>query len=147
MIRWLALILCLTACGNRQNDVDADKLPEVLGAFNLLVRWNQWQQASIFVAGEKRGQWMAERLQAARNVRIAEVVLAGVRRVPEDADDATVFVQITWYGVNAPTVRTSVWEQSWKLVRGEGWRMMSEKPAENAPPPKDDEKPAGPTWP
>lgn len=144
-MRALALLLCLTACGGRQNDVDADKLPEVLNAFNLLVRWNQWQQASIFVDGKTRGQWMTDRLAAQQTVRIAEVTLAGVKRVPEDAPDATVFVQITWYGVNQPTVRTSLWEQTWKLVKGEGWRMMGEKPAQSAPPP--DQDAPGPSWP
>lgn len=141
----LCLCLLLGACGNRQNDVDADKLPEVLGAFNLLVRWNEWQQASIFVHDDTRAQWMSDRLAATRNIRIAEVTLAGVKRVPEDAPDATVFVQITWYGVNAPTVRTSLWAQSWTLVKGQGWRMKAEKPAESAPPPAEDAP--GPSWP
>lgn len=151
MLRRIALIslVILAGCGGRKTAAESGKLMETINAFNLMVRWQQWQNAAPFIHRTYRDKWMSSHLKSSRNVRIAEVILAGVKRNPADAPVATTYVQITWYGANSPTIRTSLWEQSWKLVdadNDEGWRLMSEKPAEEAPP-EAQEPDAGPSWP
>jgi hypothetical protein len=136
----------MSACGAKNQAAESGKLLETVNAFNLMVRWQQWQNAAAFIEPKQAPKWMAQRIKSSQSVRIAEVTLAGVTRVPDDAPDAKVFVQITWYGANALTVRTSLWEQSWKLL-DDGWRLMKEKPAEAAPAPTGDEADNGPSWP
>ena len=145
----LTSFMFLAGCGGRQTAAESGKLMETVNAFNLMVRWQQWQSAAPFIHSKYRDKWMISHLKSSRDVRIAEVIMAGVKRNPPEAEVATTFVQITWYGANSPTVRTSLWEQQWKLIdKGdeEGWRLMSEKPAEEAPP--EAEAPDdGPSWP
>lgn len=141
-----ALLLCLSGCGAKNQAAESGKLLETVRAFNLMVRWQQWQSAAAFIEPKQAPQWMAKRIQSGLNVRIAEVILAGVTRVPDDAPDAKVFVQITWYGANALTVRNSLWEQSWTLL-DDGWRLMDEAPAKAAPANAETPAEAGPSWP
>ncbi|MEZ4469445.1 MAG: hypothetical protein R3F60_01315 [bacterium] len=137
------LVLGAVACGTAPSMNDSGDLVQALQSYNRLIRWQRWSDAAQFVAPEQRTAWLDQRMRGGAGLSIADVALAGVQQASPQAEEAKVFVRIAWYRVPDTTLRESVWEQSWKLDRGEGWRLMAEEEAAAAP----TEAEPAPAWP
>ncbi|MCA9527144.1 MAG: hypothetical protein KC549_12700 [Myxococcales bacterium] len=148
MGRWLVAVVLVgtlggLACGTAPSVNDTGDLVQALQSYNRLIRWQRWNDAASFVPPEQRTAWLDKRMRGGAGLSIADVALAGVQQASAQAEEATVYVRIAWYRVPDTTLRESVWKQSWKLDRGEGWRLVAEEEA-TAPP---GEAEPAPAWP
>lgn len=138
----LALVIGLLGCGGLGSR--EDDLNKTLLQFVEAVRWSKWQVAASHVDPEKRQKWLAERIAGSRNLNMADVTLQGITRKDVRAEDATVFVQMTWFRYPDTTLRSSLWKQSWKHGR-HGWKMVEEVPMEAPAAPIEPDPPVN--WP
>lgn len=143
MLRW-ALMLSLalgtlavgSGCGPRDRGID---LKEAVRTYNQRLRWNAFEQASTFVAAEKRAAWLASRTSGAAGLHITDIQIVRLQKPEVGEKTIEVLVALSWYRMPDTTIRRAVWAQVWQEQEAR-WRIVEEKqvedPAATAPPPQ-----------
>lgn len=136
-LRWLLAGLLLggvLGCGPRDRGVD---LKETVRAYNQRLRWNAFEQASMFVVAEERAAWLASRSGGSAGLQITDIQIIRLQK-PDPVDKTVeVLVALTWYRMPDTTVRRATWAQVWREGPG-GWQVVEERQVEDepAPPPQ-----------
>ncbi len=137
--RWIIgglLVLGAAACGPRDRGID---LKEAVRTYNQRLRWNAFEQASAFVAVEKRAEWLANRTAGSTGLHITDIQIVRLQKPDVDQKTVEVLVALSWYRMPQTTVRRAVWAQVWQEQEAR-WRVIDERqvedPATQAPPPQ-----------
>ena len=139
MLRWIiagVLLATTLACGPRDRGID---LKEAVRTYNQRLRWNAYEQASMFVAVEKRAEWLAARTAGAAGLHITDVQIVRLQKPDAGEQTVEVLVALSWYRMPETTVRSAVWAQVWQEQEAR-WRVIDEHIVDDeaapAPPPQ-----------
>lgn len=141
MLRWaLTAMLALSGlglgCGPRDRGID---LKEAVRTYNQRLRWNAFEQASTFIAAEKRAEWLASRSSGAAGLHITDIQIVRLQKPDPDEQTVEVLVALSWYRMPDTTVQRAVWAQVWQEHEAR-WRIVDERQVEDpsavAPPPQ-----------
>lgn len=116
----VSLVCCATQKNSRED------LEENFKNYNELVRWRQFEDASNYPADSISGEY-EERLKAAKNVMIVDWRVINLK-FGEKMKKAEVKVEIDYYNIFSPRVRTVIDKQKWAYQENKGkglWRLMS----------------------
>jgi hypothetical protein len=94
--------------------------------YNELLRWHRFDEASLYSADTVSEKYR-ERLEMAKNVKVADVRIVNVA-LNEEKKEALVKIEIDYYTLSSPILRTVVDNQRWAYEGEEGkgeWRLMS----------------------
>lgn len=122
----LVMVISFMGCGSYAVREQFDRNLE---AYNEAVRWLEWGNASLYTEDSIREEFKA-RAVAAKDVKIADYRIVSRIYDPEKRE-ATVEVDIDYYKVFSPAVRTLHDTQKWAYFdeKGtKGWRLISLPP-------------------
>jgi hypothetical protein len=97
-------------------------LYDAVRTYNEGIRWQRFEAAAAVVPTAERDQFLDERDQLAKDLRITD---SEVMRMTEHDPVAEVTVKHTWYRDSEGTVRETVATQRWER-RGKSWRLLDE---------------------
>jgi len=122
------VVVCIN-CGGRHTI--RGEFEESLIKYNDLVRWNEFNEASIFVIESLSEDYMA-RVKAAKDVRVAEYRILK-KKYDEIKGEAEAQVEIDYYTLFSLKVKTLIDTQKWVFVEEKendktGWRLVSPFP-------------------
>jgi len=120
----LLIAATLISCATQQN-IKAD-FEKNLKNYNELVRWRQFEDASLLAADSISGEYR-ERLKSVKNVAMVDCRVMNVT-YDEKKNTAEVTVEIDYYTHSSPRMRTVTDHQKWAYQGKEGkglWRLMS----------------------
>ena len=124
-IHGAALVLLALAVGCSGSASNREKLVDSLTYLVDAMRWQQWDQASIFVAPEARGAYIEAHESLADQIDVTDVEVT--RRVAApDGKTTTIVVSLSWLAKNDPVVKKTVLEQRWELRRS-SWLIAKER--------------------
>lgn len=92
---------------------------------NLAARFGQLGVAATHAAESERAAFLERRAEWGRTLRIVDTELAGFEM--SKADNAKVFVDITWLRQDELSVRSTRVAQYWRDHRVGGWLLVREK--------------------
>jgi hypothetical protein len=95
-------------------------------SYNELVRWSQFEEASLFPADSISAGYR-ERLAAAKNVAVVDYRVMHIE-YDEKKKEAEVKVEIDYYKRSTLSLKTVIDNQKWVYQEKEGrghWRLMS----------------------
>jgi hypothetical protein len=119
----------VTACAGGYSSTD--RLTDRVRAFNNAVRWGRYFSAAEYVKEEAREQWLADRRNWSRDMRVADYEV--VDSVVQDAGkSAVVRVVISWYRLSRSELQTTMITQRWRL-EGRTWQLVTEDVEEGTP--------------
>lgn len=129
----LTLILPALGCGPRDRGLE---LQDAVRAYNQRLRWSAFDQASAFVAAEKRAAWLASRTANATGLHFTDVQVIRLGNPDPGTKSVDVLVALSWYRMPDTRVHSATWAQTWQEIEGR-WRLTDEKAVEvpPAPPP------------
>ena len=115
-----ALISCATEKSARE---DFDK---IFADYNDLLRWHRFEDASLFPADTISDKYR-ERLEMAKDVKVVDYRVMNVT-FDKKNKEAAVKVELDYYTLSSPRLRTVVDNQKWVYEGAEGkgvWRLVS----------------------
>lgn len=115
-----ALVSCATE-KNVREDFDKNSIN-----YNELLRWHRFEDASLFPA-DTISEKYRERLEMAKDVKVVDYRVMNVT-FDEKKKEAAVKIEIDYYTLSSPRLRTVVDNQKWAYEGEEGkgaWRLMS----------------------
>ncbi len=127
-MRILFLLLVITAtlfsCATGK-DVRAD-FDIIFADYNDLIRWHRFEDVSLYPDDNIREKYR-ERLGMAKDVKVVDYRVVDII-FDEKKKEAAVKVELDYYTLSSPRVRTVVDNQRWAYKGEEGkgaWRLMS----------------------
>lgn len=116
-----ALVSCATPEKSGREDFD-----KTFMNYNEFVRWHRFEDASLFTAGAISEKYK-ERLEMAKSVKVVDYRVLNVN-FDEKRKEAEVRIEMDYYTLSSPKLRTVVDKQRWAYEGEEGkgeWRLMS----------------------
>jgi hypothetical protein len=116
-----ALVSCATTEKNVREDFD-----KIFIDYNDLLRWHRFEDIILFPAGTISEKYR-ERLAMAKDVKVVDYRVMNVT-FDEKKKEAAVKVELDYYTLSSPRLRTVVDNQRWAFEGEEGkgvWRLMS----------------------
>ncbi len=130
-MRTVLLMICIVIvfinCSGRH--AIRGEFEESLIKYNDLVRWNEFNEASLFVIESLSEDYMA-RVKATKDVRVTEYRILK-KKYDEVKGEAEVQVEIDYYNLFSLRVKTLLDTQKWVFVDEKdkkGWRLVSPFP-------------------
>jgi hypothetical protein len=102
-----------------------DKLVDSLTYLTDAMRWQQWDQASNYVAPEARKAYLESHERLADQIDVTDVEVTRRVAAPDNMT-TTVVVALSWLAKNDPVLKKTVLEQRWELRRG-SWLIGKER--------------------
>ena len=121
----LFITATLVSCAATEKSVRED-FDVVFSEYNDLLRWHRFEDASLFPADTVSEKYR-ERVEMARDVKVVDYRVINIT-FDEKKKEAAVKLEIDYYTLSSPRVRTVVDNQSWIYEGEEGkgsWRLMS----------------------
>ena len=122
----LVMLIVLPGCSAHLIQAQLD---ERLEAYNQLLRWNEWDNASLF-ARDSILEEFKRRAAAAKDVRVVDYRILSMAYNAEKRE-AIVDVEIDYYKVVSNKMKTLKYTQEWAYSEEKGikgWRLMSVLP-------------------
>ena len=128
-MRILFLSLFITAtlfsCATGEKDI-RENFDKISIDYNELLRWHRFEDVSLFPA-DTISEKYRERLEMAKDVKVVDYRVINVT-FDEKKKEAAIKVELDYYTLASPRVRTVVDNQRWAYEGEEGkgvWRLMS----------------------
>ena len=121
----LFITATLVSCAATEKSVRED-FDVVFSEYNDLLRWHRFEDASLFPADTVSEKYR-ERVEMAKDVKMVDYRVMSVT-FDEKKKEAAVKIEIDYYTLSSPRVRTVVDNQKWVYQGKEGegvWRLMS----------------------
>jgi hypothetical protein len=121
----LFITATLVSCAATEKSVRED-FDVVFSEYNDLLRWHKFEDASLFPADTVSEKYR-ERVEMARDVKVVDYRVMNIT-FDEKKKEAAVKLEIDYYTLSSPRVRTVVDNQKWVYQGKEGegvWRLMS----------------------
>jgi len=121
----LFITATLVSCAATEKSVRED-FDVVFSEYNDLLRWHRFEDASLFPADTVSEKYR-ERVEMARDVKVVDYRVINIT-FDEKKKEAAVKLEIDYYTLSSPRVRTVVDNQKWVYQGKEGegvWRLMS----------------------
>ena len=142
-IRWVTLVLLALAVGCSGSASNREKLVDSLTYLVDAMRWQQWDQASTYIAPEARKAYLEAHDSLADQLDVTDVEVTR-RLVAPDGKTTTVVVSLSWLAKNDPVVKKTILEQRWEL-RGSSWLIAKERRLRGDPLPEPPRRRRAPT--
>jgi hypothetical protein len=117
-----ALAVLLLAAMGCVHPPRADSLADSVRNYNDGVRWERFTAAATAVPPKERDDFLDEREQLARDLRITDYEIV---RLKDEGERATVQVKVSWYRTSQGTLHETWSRQSWER-HGRVWRIVAE---------------------
>ena len=119
----LLIVITLTGCSS---NLILGKLDQSLEVYNRSLRWNKWDNASLFPIDSIQ-QDFQNRAAAAKNVKITDYRIVN-KTYDAEKREAIVEVEIDYYNVFSLVMKTLHDTQKWAYLDDKGtkeWRLTS----------------------
>ena len=121
----LFVTAALVSCAATEKSVRED-FDMIFKDYNELLRWHRFEDASLFPADAVSEKYR-ERVEMAKDVKVVDYRVINIT-FDEKKKEAAVKLEIDYYTLSSPRVRTVVDNQKWVYQGKEGegvWRLMS----------------------
>ena len=120
----LFIAAALVSCATEKST--SEDFGKISMDYNELLRWNRFEDASLYPA-DTISEKYRERVEMAKNVKIADFRVVNVT-LDDKNKKASVKIEIDYYTLSSPKLRTVTDNQRWAYEGEEGkgaWRLMS----------------------
>jgi hypothetical protein len=119
----VVLLAAFAALGACAGGAQRDALMESVTTYNEGVRWERFTAAAAVVPPAEREEFLDEREELARDLRITDYEVV---RVASKGDRAEIQIKLTWYLDTRGTVHDTWVRQRWER-HGPAWRVVDER--------------------
>ena len=130
-VMFTALTALTASCGPRDRGLE---LKDAVRGYNERLRWNAFEQASLFVATEKRAAWLASRTANATGLHFTDIQVVRLQNPDAQGKTVEVLVALSWFRMPDTRVQSALWAQTWQELDGR-WRLLDGAPVGVAPTP------------